>query len=111
MDYQLDKLSLKELQGLQKSVMSAIASYEARMMSEARSELEAKAREFGFTLSDFVGGNMGKKLRAPAAVKYRGPNCEEWSGRGRKPTWFHNAMIAGHSPEEFLVADEGGSGQ
>ena len=40
---------------------------------------------------------------APTA-KYRGPNGEEWSGRGLTPRWLSALIAAGHTKEEFAVA-------
>ena len=40
---------------------------------------------------------------APTA-KYRGPNGEEWSGRGLTPRWLSTLIADGHTKEEFAVA-------
>ena len=45
-----------------------------------------------------------KKTRAPAAVKYVGPNGEKWTGRGRVPKWLvEAAALDGKSVWDFLV--------
>ena len=42
-----------------------------------------------------------------AAVKYRGPNGEGWSGgRGRKPRWVTEALAAGKSLSDFEIKFE-----
>lgn len=43
------------------------------------------------------------KPRAPSATKYRGPNGETWTGRGRRPSWLGSLIEDGHSCEEYLV--------
>jgi DNA-binding protein H-NS len=43
---------------------------------------------------------------ASAPVKYRGPNAEEWSGRGRAPVWIRDLEAQGHNREEYLVQGE-----
>ena len=40
---------------------------------------------------------------APTA-KYRGPNGEEWSGRGLTPRWLSALIAAGRTKEEFAIA-------
>ena len=35
--------------------------------------------------------------------KYRGPNGEEWSGRGRLPRWLVKAMEAGADRDSFRI--------
>ena len=41
--------------------------------------------------------DVGRKL----AARYRGPNGEEWSGRGRPPAWLIVLEAQGHKREEF----------
>ena len=96
----LNTLSVKELKQLQRDVEKAIASYEDRQKADARAELEAKAKEMGFTLAELM-GLEAKKTRAPAQAKYAHPENSSltWSGRGRKPQWFIDALAAGKTPE------------
>lgn len=35
--------------------------------------------------------------------KYRGPNGELWSGRGKLPVWLQNAIKNGAAREDFLI--------
>ncbi|MBK8113449.1 MAG: H-NS histone family protein [Candidatus Accumulibacter sp.] len=44
--------------------------------------------------------------RGPAPVKYRGPNGETWSGRGRAPGWIRAAEQIGGSRKTFMVTQE-----
>ena len=51
-----------------------------------------------------------KPKRGPTAgykvpVKYRGPNGEEWSGRGRLAGWLQKLIEQGRSKEEFKVTE------
>ena len=94
MNYDLNELSLQELKSLQRKVDAAIAGYEERRLREARAELEAKAKELGFTLAEVVGvEGKAKTTRKPAEAKYRHRenHALTWSGRGRKPAWFDQA--------------------
>ena len=98
----LDGLSLKELKQLQKQVAKAISTFEDRKKKEALAALEAKAAEMGFCLSDLTTGKGGK-ISAP---KYQNPDdpTQTWTGRGRKPGWFAQALERGTSPEEMLIS-------
>ena len=100
----LNNLSLKELKELQSQVARAIASYEDRKKKEAVAELEDRARQMGFTLSELLGTQPSRK-RAPAAAKYANPANpgDTWSGRGRKPRWFEAALAEGRSPADLAV--------
>lgn len=98
----LNTLSLKELKKLRKDVDKTIADFEDRKKREARAELEKKAAELGFSLSDLAG--VGK-IKKPSPPKYRNPaNSEQtWSGRGRTPLWVKAIEDAGGSREDALI--------
>jgi len=104
MNIDLNAMSLKELKDLQGQVARAIGSYEDRKKKEALIELEEKAREMGFSLAELTGAQIPRK-RAPAGVRFANPanKADTWSGRGRKPRWFVEALAAGKSPEDMAV--------
>ena len=101
----LDALSLKELKKLQGDVAKAISTYEDRMKKEALAELEAKAREMGFSLGELLGGVKGKRSAGGVAPKYAHPENPSvtWTGRGRKPKWVVEALEAGKSLEDLAI--------
>jgi DNA-binding protein H-NS len=101
----LDNLSLKELKDLQSQVAKAIASFEDRKKKQALAELEEKAREMGFSLAELTGTAVKTRKRSPAVPKYANPvdKSDTWSGRGRKPRWFADALKAGKSPEDLAI--------
>ena len=45
-----------------------------------------------------------KRKYAPPTAKYRGPNGEEWSGRGLQPRWLSALIAVGRTKEEFAIA-------
>ncbi|NBO20714.1 MAG: H-NS histone family protein [Rhodobacteraceae bacterium] len=102
MEIDLSSLSLKELKDLQAQVNRAVATYEDRKKKQALAELEEKARALGFSLAELTGATVARK-RAPSTVKYTNPaNPDEtWSGRGRKPRWFEDALRSGKTPEDL----------
>ncbi len=44
-----------------------------------------------------------KRSRGKVGTKYRGPNGEEWSGRGRHPRWVAALKAEGRNLEEFRI--------
>ena len=67
--------------------------------------MEALARDLGYTLAELVGTET-KTYRAPAAAKYRHPEnpALTWSGRGRNPQWFVEALAAGKTAENLAIS-------
>lgn len=86
----INDLTLIELKRLQGKIAGAIEGYETRKKSEALPELQEKAKELSFNLSDLLGTRKTSKSSGPAGSKYRHPENPEitWSARGRTPGWF-----------------------
>ena len=103
-DFNLEAMSLKELRQLQKDLAKAVSTYEDRHKADARAKLEVIAKEMGYSLTDLIGVGV-KTTRAPAVAKYRHPEnaALTWSGRGRKPQWFVEALAAGKSADDPAV--------
>ncbi|QIE40981.1 H-NS histone family protein [Meridianimarinicoccus aquatilis] len=103
-DIDLTNMSLEELKTLKNQVARAIDSYEERRKKEALSVIEAKARELGFSIGELYAAPK-KGASAPRPAKYQNPeNAEQtWSGRGRQPQWFKDAVEAGATPDDLLI--------
>jgi DNA-binding protein H-NS len=101
----LSNLTLSELKQLQKDAQRAIEGLADRKKQVAMSALEAHAQELGFSLSDLLGTSKTRKSSGASGPKYRHPENQEvtWSGRGRKPGWFIDALAAGTTPEALAV--------
>lgn len=102
-DLDLNDLSFAELKQLQKDVDKAIGTFETRRRSEAKAELETRAKELGFSLAELLEGPAVRK-RASVA-KYRNPAdpSQTWTGRGRKPGWIAQALAQGKSIDDFEI--------
>lgn len=100
----LNSLSLNELKDLQSQVAKAISGYEERRKREALAELEEKAKSMGFSLAELM-RITGTRKRTPSTAKYANPanKADTWSGRGRKPRWFSEALAKGTKPEDMAL--------
>lgn len=106
-DMDLSAMTLDELKTLHKDITKAIATYEERKRLEALAALEAKANEMGFTVAELTGTTgKGKSAKAAGIPKYVHPENPSvtWTGRGRQPAWIKEALEAGRSLDEFLIA-------
>ncbi len=104
MKIDLNSLSLKELKDLQSQIAKAISGFEDRRKREALAELEEKAKAMGFSLAELT-GVAGTRKRTPSVAKYANPadSADTWSGRGRKPRWFSEALAKGKKPEDLAI--------
>ena len=103
-DYDLEALSLTELKKMQKDVAKAISTFEDRQKAETRAKVEAFARDLGYSLAELVGTET-KITRAPAPPKYQHPEnpAVTWSGRGRRPQWFVDALEADRTAVDLEI--------
>jgi DNA-binding protein H-NS len=103
---ELDTMELDELEQLKQDVESAIGASKARRKREALAAIQAQAKEYGFELSELVENvKQTKSARTPAAPKFRHPENPSltWSGRGRKPAWFTEALGQGMKQEDLWI--------
>lgn len=99
----VETMTLEELKKLRKEVDKAIETYEARKMAEVRETLETQAKEMGYSLEEVVGASKAKKTKR--LPRYRHPEHPSltWTGMGRKPKWFIEAIEAGMSKEDLKI--------
>jgi DNA-binding protein H-NS len=105
----LETLSVKELRAL---IHLAEEVKSMKMRSELRNlrdQFEAMAAEIGVSAKDILETAAPEKRpkadkQARRAVKYRGPNGEEWMGLGRRPVWLMRLEEQGKDKSEFLVS-------
>ena len=72
-------------------------------VSAAVSEVKRLVGEYGLTAVDCGFGAKAKKAGGKVPVKYRGPNGEAWTGRGRTPAWILAQESAGRTRESLLA--------
>lgn len=103
-DFNLSVLSLADLRDLQKSVDTAISTFESRQRAEVREKVEMLAKDLGFTVAELAELEEPKHKRAPSTKIYRHPENPTltWPGRGIKLGWFAAHVDAGKNPEELL---------
>jgi DNA-binding protein H-NS len=107
----LDKMSVAELTALRDAAeakrLEKLESAKAAVLAETR----AKLAELGLTLEGVLPpAGLGQGRKAPKdsggdklPAKYRGPNGEEWSGRGRLPRWLAALEAEGKKRDQFAV--------
>ena len=101
----ISKLSEKELIKLRGEIDKAISGLAKKKLDSARKAAEAAAKKHGYSLKDLVGGTKPVRKKAVTAPRYRNPanEAETWSGRGRQPGWFKEAVAAGADPSSMEI--------
>ena len=99
----LHQLDLEELTTLIERANARREQLKAEMRETVRAELEAHAARFGMRLEDVLGPRIEKRVetRRKPKVKYRGPDGETWSGRGRVPRWLAALEAKGQDRTKF----------
>jgi DNA-binding protein H-NS len=102
---ELEVLGLEELEALAKEIEKAIKRREAENLVKAREAAEAAARQHGFSLGELVGSRSSRRSTPSSVARFRNPDnaAQTWSGRGRQPQWFKNALSSGRSLEDLAV--------
>jgi DNA-binding protein H-NS len=85
---QADAIKKKEVDGVVARIKEAIAAY------------GLTARDLGLNPSS----SRATKVGRGGAVRYSDGQGNTWSGHGRRPKWFLDAVAAGKSPQELQVA-------
>jgi len=110
----LETLSPKELQALIADAQSKMKAAHANLIQDVRKKMDALLSISGVTLAEVYPTRGGKKAAgkkgktSSVAPKYRDRSdpSKTWSGRGRKPSWFVDALKRrGVTAESLLIAD------
>jgi DNA-binding protein H-NS len=77
-------------------------------VSKLREKVHALIKAEGYSFDDIFGNPRAKGVRrstGTVAPKYRNPaNAEQtWSGRGKRPRWFNDALKAGKKEKDMAI--------
>jgi len=105
----LDNLSHQELQAVIAEAQSHMKSAHANLIQDVRKKIDALLDSNGLTLAEVYPTRGGKKAagqKGSVAPKYRHPAdpTKTWSGRGKQPLWFAEAIKKrGVTAESLLI--------
>lgn len=91
-----------------KQRLEAIESQKAELLAEEKklrqavlTELRETVRRFDFTVPEVFG--TGAK-RSKAEAMYKSPYDDQtWTGKGRKPDWYKEAIEEGYSDNDMRI--------
>jgi len=105
----LDKLSPQELKAVIAEAQSHMKSAHSSLVQDIRKKIDALLSISGLTLAEVYPTRGGKKVtdkKGSVAPKYRDPANPSvtWTGRGRQPLWFAEAIKKrGVTAESLLI--------
>ncbi|MDO1528265.1 H-NS histone family protein [Fulvimonas sp. R45] len=103
-----------DIKNLNHNQLNDLISKAQQRQGELRKEKVAKLREKvhalikaeGYSFEDIFGqGRAKRRSTGTVAPKYRNPaNPEQtWSGRGKRPRWFNDALKAGKKEKDLAI--------
>ena len=97
-----------ELVEIKKNLERELQFRQANEIEELRAKVTEAAQTLGVSVEEIFGLPHGGKrvtrhARGKQPARYRGPNGEEWSGRGPAPRWMKPLLAKGKSKEDFLI--------
>ena len=108
----LKSMTPKQLERLAKDIQREIENRSSKVRANAMKAAAKAAKEHGFDLTELLEAapkKRGLKKRSakkpPLPAKYKNPESpsQTWSGRGRQPDWFKQAVSTGKSPKDLLI--------
>ena len=108
----LENLSHQELQAVIREAQSHMKSAHSNLIQDVRKKIDALLDISGLTLAEVYPTRGGKKTpvqKGSVAPKYRNPvdPSRTWSGRGKQPLWFADAIKKrGVTAESLLIGGE-----
>jgi DNA-binding protein H-NS len=121
LEIKLDTLTIEERLRLVEEVFDTLAPQTLRILrdsAEAKqqekleyeknqvlTEVRNKLNELGLTFDDVFTKTKRKRRVAASTlpIKYRSPNGQTWTGRGRAPKWIQQLELEGRNREEYRV--------
>lgn len=93
---------LKQLIEQEQAIKQQIEQAREQAYSQAVEHVKEVMASHGITIGDLM-GKKGVKV----APLYQDPTgTKTWSGRGRAPNWFREALELGHSRESLKIPQE-----
>jgi DNA-binding protein H-NS len=107
----LDRMSVEDLTALIEAATVKRREKQDEAKATMLAKWKAEAAAAGLSLDALLPGlaDAGKARKArkdqggSVPAKYRGPNGEEWSGRGRTPKWLSVMEAEGKSRDQFKI--------
>ncbi|MCB1804912.1 MAG: H-NS histone family protein [Candidatus Competibacteraceae bacterium] len=101
----LSDLSVEDLEKLVNDVEKEVERKKKTQVRDIRQQMEKLASSVGMTPEQVLNFEKRKSAKTVGEPKYRNPNDPQqtWTGRGKRPGWFVDALEKGIKPEKMLI--------
>ncbi|MGA0611231.1 H-NS family nucleoid-associated regulatory protein [Caldimonas sp. KR1-144] len=100
---QADAIKEKEVKDVIARVKEAIAFYGLTASDLGLGGAKRGPKPGAAKKAGRKGRGAGKKKAAAGKIKYRDENGNTWTGHGRRPQWFIDAVAGGKTPEQLAA--------
>jgi DNA-binding protein H-NS len=105
-EMKLEELSREELIDLRAQIDIQLEKREAQRKTDALKAIEEAAEKYGFSLEELAsvtGKKRGGLMKGVPKYAHPEDKTKTWTGKGRKPKWFDEALAAGISPDAMEI--------
>jgi DNA-binding protein H-NS len=104
----MSSYTFSEMVEIKQTIEVEIQSRHRKEIEALREKVKKVAQTLGVSVAEIVGlkGNgrrMTKHARGKQPTRYRGPEGQEWSGRGPAPLWLKPFLAEGKTKQDFLI--------
>lgn len=104
MSIDLTGLSPQQLDELIAKAAETKRNLQKQRINDVRKKLTQIAKDEGYSIEELF-GKGGKGGKGSVGAKYANPAdpSQTWTGRGKRPNWFKDALASGASEESLRV--------
>lgn len=105
LERQREALRAREVAGVVARIREAIDHYGLTAKDLGFGRVNGSRRAAKATQKKAVGkGGARKRVRATVGkIRFRDEHGNQWTGHGKRPNWFKDAIAAGKTPEDLAV--------
>lgn len=105
MSIDLNGLSPNELDALIAKAEETKRKLHRERITEVRRKVAQLAKDEGYSIEELFGTGGGRRSKSTSGPKFANPAdpSQTWTGRGKRPGWFKDALAAGKSQDSMRI--------
>jgi len=105
MSIDLNGLSPNELDALIAKAEETKRKLHRERITEVRRKVAQLAKDEGYSIEELFGAGGGRRSKSASGPKFANPAdpSQTWTGRGKRPGWFKDALASGVSQDSMLI--------